>query len=82
MAYKAAKAKLARGGYRPVPIKDRDCASIGEAECAAFPEIEACSGTGAGFCSARYIGRRRVGYNVITQGPGGSLVRVFRANAP
>ena len=79
MPYVTAKARLAAGGYRPATPAGRDCASIGPAECAAFPEIEVCAGTGAGFCSALFAGPDGASHNVITLGPGGPLVRIFAA---
>lgn len=77
MRYPAARRTLSRAGYNPAKLTNDACSSAGGKTCRIYREIEACSGTGAGFCSARFTDRHGRVFAVITVGPAGRLIRIF-----
>lgn len=76
LPYGPTRLKLVRAGYVPAHLTNDECRAAGGHECARYPEIQACAGTGAGFCSARFTLRDKV-YAVVTAGPAGRLIRIF-----
>lgn len=53
MSYAQARTKLTSAGWKPIaaPGPDKGCSPGREDVCERYPEAEACSGTGLGFCS-------------------------------
>jgi hypothetical protein len=76
MDYADAKARLIGLGYEAMSGFEAACASIGEEQCLPYPEIESCSGTGAGYCSAMFR-RGEEMIQVVTYGPGGPVARIL-----
>lgn len=76
--YNQARSIILKAGYRPAPTNDNletretsDCHPkkrwYAEA-CAAYPEIQACSGTGVGYCKMQFVNSNEDILEIITAG--------------
>jgi hypothetical protein len=68
--YQQARERLLQAGWRLRPgAGPEDCqALLGDVRCARYPELGACSSTGAGFCRFQWTSPRGGRYAVITTG--------------
>jgi hypothetical protein len=72
--YSDARAKLIGAGYAPARYSVQDCSPYGTArgeECFDRPEVESCSGTGKGYCSAYWLRGDDILSVLISDGPDG-----------
>lgn len=65
--YKTVRAKMIKAGWATYHSKDADTCMEGDERCQGRPEMEACSGTGAGYCTFLW---KRNGKMVVIQTAG------------
>jgi hypothetical protein len=65
MDYFLARKAIVKDGWRPV---SGPCEQVSEDECTQFPEIEACSGVGPGYCALAFVKGDRCLYVTTTGG--------------